>query len=307
MPDKWAPLLDSAKGAKLAGVLGVVGRIGEAKTLPAVKKHLKSRDEIVRAAAIEAVGAIGGAGEIPMLADLLVRAPSPSERELAAGAILAACRTAKDIDKAAVPVVVALGETTEEVPRCAVIGVLGRIGGAMALGAVVAATTNESRDVRRAAFEALGSSPDPKAMDFLLAMAAKTERNRNRGEIFSACVRRAISGGFSDAEKMDLLKKLAELDPRGWGARGALEELRWSPTPESLAMAGEWMKKRDKRKFGNVSEYAARAAIAIAPGMNIKDPKQRKAAVEAVKEALTITKDEKTLAAAKAFLAKHGK
>ena len=138
-------------------------------------------------------------------------------------------------------------------------------------------------------------------------MAAKTERSRNRGEIFNACVRRAISGDFSTAERFKLLKKLAALDPRGTGARGMLEELRWTPTLESLAAATEWMQKRDKRTFGNISEYAARSAIAIAPGMNAKDPKQRKAAIAAVKEAMTITTDEKTITAAKAFIAEHGK
>jgi len=191
--------------------------------------------------------------------------------------------------------------------QCAIIGLLGRVGGPVALGAVVATTTNESRDVRRAAFDALGSSPDPKAMDVLLAMAVKTERNRNRGEVVNACIRRAVSGNLSPDEKFSLLKKLAELDPRGSGARGALAEIQWAPGPEALAMAREWMQKIDKRKFGNVSEYAARAAIAIAPGMNAKDPKQHKAAVAAVKEAMTITKDEKTLTAAKEFLAKHSK
>ena len=307
MSGKWAPLLDSAKGAELAGVLGIVGRLGKAETLPAVKKHLKSRDEIVRAAAIEAVGAIGGAGEVPALADLLARARSPRERQIVADAIVAACKGAKDSIGAAAPVITAMGETKDVTVQCDIIGLLGRLGGPVALGAVVATTTNESRDVRRAAFDALGSSPDPKAMDVLLAMAVKTERSRNRGEVLNACIRRVVSGNHSPDEKFSLLKKIAALDPRGGGARGALEELRWSPTMESLAMAREWMQKRDKRKFGNISEFAARAAIAIAGGMNTKDPKQRKAAVEAVKEALTITKDEKTITAAKAFLAKHGK
>ena len=307
MPDKWAPLLASAKGAKLAGVLGVLGRIGDAKTLSAVKKHLGSEDEIVRAATIEAIGAIDGARAVPMLAGLLVKAESPRERNSAADAILAVCQTAKNRDKAAMPVVAALNTTTEEASLCAIIGLLGRIGGAVALDAAAGATTNESRQVQRAAFTALGSSPDPKALDVLLAMAEKMERNRNRGEIFSTCVRRVVSGNFSATEKFNRLKKLATLDPRGSGARGALEELQWSPTLESLAMATAWMQKRDNREFGNISEYAARAAIAIAPGMNVKDPKQRQTAIEAVKEAMTITKDEKTLTAAKTFIAEHSK
>ena len=72
-------------------------------------------------------------------------------------------------------------------------------------------------------------------------------------------------------------------------------------------MAVEWMKKTDRRQYGHASEYAARAAIAIAPGMNADDSAQFQAALAAVKEAMTITKDEKTLTAAKAFLAKQGK
>ena len=307
MSDKWAPLLDSAKGAELAGVIGVVGRIGEAKALPAVKKHLASRDETVRAAAIEAVGAIGGAGEVPALAELLVRARSPRERQIAADAIVAACKGTEDSIGAAAPVITAMGETKDESVQCAIIGLLARIGGPVALGAVVATTTNESRDVRRAAFDALGSSPDPKAMDVLLAMAVKTGRNRNRGEVVNACIRRAVSGNLSPDEKFSLLNKLAEVDPRGSGARGALAEIQWAPGPDALAMAVEWMRKTDQRKYGNISDYAARAAIAIAPGMNVKDPKQRKTALAAVKEAMTVTKDEKALTAAKEFLAKYGK
>jgi len=307
MSGKWAPLLDSAKGAELAGVIGVLGRIGDAKTLPAVREHLADRDETVRTAAIEAVGAIGGVGEVPALAGLLVRARWPRERQIAADAIVAACKDTEDSIGAAAPVITAMGETKDEGAKCAIIGLLARIGGPVALGAVVATTTSESRDLRRAAFEALGSSPDPQAMDVLLAMASKTGRNRNRGEVVNACVRRAVSGNLSPDEKFSLLKKLAELDPRGSGARGALAEIQWAPGPGTLAMAVEWMRKTDQRKYGNISDYAARAAIAIAPGMNARDTKQRKSAVAAVKEAMTVTKDETTLTAAKEFLAKYDK
>ncbi len=307
MPDKWAPLLETAKSNQLTGVLRVLGRIGDPKDLDAIKKHLNNRDEAVRLAAIQAVGAIGGADEIPALSDLLLRARSPRERGIVGDAIVAACNRAKDRNKAAIGVITALGETKEEAVQCAIIDVLGRIGGPIALGAVVATTTNESRDVRRASFEALSSSSDPGASVVLRAMAVKTERNRSRGEAVNACVRRVISGDLAPDERFGLLKELAELDPRGSGARSALAELQWMPGTESLAMAVEWMKKTDRRQYGHASEYAARAAIAIAPGMNADDSAQFQAALAAVKEAMTITKDEKTLTAAKAFLAKQGK
>jgi len=305
MPEKWAPMLETAKSSELAAVLGIIGRIGDPKTFDAVRKHLKNRDESVRMAAIEAAAAFGRPEVVPELTDSLVKARSPLQRQAVADAIAAACGGAKDRDKFAIPVITAMGEARDDVVRIAIIELLGRIGGPVALGAVVAATTGESREVRTAAFEALGSSPDPKAFDVLLAMAAKTERGRNRGEVLNACVRRAVSGNLAPAEKLSLLKKLANLEPRG--AREVFAELQWMSGADSLAMAVEWMKKTDRRQYGNVSEYAAQAAIAMAPRLDAKNPAQRKAAIAAVKEAITITKDENALAAAKEYLAKKSK
>jgi len=305
MPGKWAPLLESGKSNQLVGALRVLGRIADPKSLPGVRKHLKNRDESVRAAAVRAVGAIGGIGEIPALTDLLIRARSPREQGIVADAIVSACRRTKNPGRAAVPVITALGETKVDETQCVIVRLLGRIGGPVAFGAIVASTASESREVRRASFEALGSSPDPNAMDVLRAMAAKTERNRGRGEAINACVRRVVAGDMTTDERFGLLKELAELDPRGSGARSALAELQWIAGPEAMAMAIEWTKKTDPRQFGNISDYAAQAVIAIAPRLDVKDADQRDSATNAVREAMTITKDKKALEAGKAFISKH--
>jgi len=299
---RFAAQLAKARGEKIAGILNVLARRGDKKMLPVMKKHLKHDEEIVRAAAAEGAAAIGGAKAIGVLVDFLVKAEGPRERISAEKAVVAACRNAA-------PVLAALDKTKDnEAAHCSLIRVLGQIGGAKALAAVAdAAADDKNANICKIAADVLASSPDPKATDVLLALGEKIRRGRSRSNIISACLRRVINGRTPAGGKLGLLAKIAELDGRGFGARTALEELAWSPSPASLTMARSWMAKKDKKRYGNINEYAARAAVAIAQRMNVSDRKQRTAAVKAVKEALAITKHEETTAAAKAFIAKHDK
>ena len=52
--------------------------------------------------------------------------------------------------------------------------------------------------------------------------------------------------------------------------------------------------------------WPSSASKAIAQGMDMNDRKQRRTAIEALKEVLSVAKDEKTTAAAKAFIAQYG-
>lgn len=302
MTGRWVKQLPAARGRKLAGILAVLARRGDAKTLAAVKKYLKHEEPVVQVAAVEAVSALGGQGEIKVLVDLLVKAEAEQEREVLVKAVVAACRRAKDIEKSAAPILAVVSKGTDTA-RCSAIRVLGELGGAKATATAVDAASDENADVRKAALDVLARSPDPKVTDILLTMAEKAGRGRAKGELALACVRRAIIGRVPSQQKLGILERILPLG--GSAARMALDELAWPASADSLRMARCWMRKRD-RKYGNLSKYAGRAAVAVAQGMDMSDSKQRQAAVEAVKEALTVTKDKKTAAAAEAFIAKHG-
>ncbi len=56
--DKWVDQLADADGRRLAGILDVLGRRGDRRVLPAVKKYLEHGDPVVLAAAIRAVADI---------------------------------------------------------------------------------------------------------------------------------------------------------------------------------------------------------------------------------------------------------
>ncbi len=55
-----------------------------------------------------------------------------------------------------------------------------------------------------------------------------------------------------------------------------------------------------------MAEPAAEASLGIAKALDMKDPAQKKAAIEVVREVIQVLKKEETLAAAKEFVGKHG-
>ena len=302
--DKCVRQLAAARGEKLAGILEVLARRGDAKMLSVVKKYLKHEAEVVRVAAIEAVSALGGEGVLALLVDFLVKAQSEQERGAIEKAVVTACRSARDVEESTARVL-AVFRKAAKTARCSLMRVLGQLGGAKALAAAAKATGDENADVRKTALEVLATSPDPKATDVLLALAEKAPRGRGKTDITSACLRRVITGRVPSPQRLSVLDQIVALGGRGASSPAALDELPWSPSVGSLRMARSWMRKRDKR-YGNTSEYAAKAAVAIAQGMDMSDRKQRRAAIEALEEVLSVTKDEKTTAAAKAFIAQYG-
>ncbi len=301
--DSCVKQLGLAQGRKLAGALAILARRRGEKVLPTVTRHLKHEDPLVRLAAVDAVGLLGGRGAIGALLSVLAGAETPRERQAVEKALVSVRRRLKDYGQGTKDILAALPGAAEEA-RCSLIRVLGAIGDADALAAVVKATGDPNDEVRKTALEALATSPGAEATAVVLAQAEHAPRGRAKSDLLSACLRRVITGRVGADQRLALLDRIVVLGARDRASRTALDELPWSPSPAALRMALSWMRKRD-RAFGNVHEHAAKAVVAIAQAMDMKDKAQRQAAVEAVREALRVTKDAKTTAAAKAFLAQH--
>ncbi len=300
---KWAGQLAAARSGQLAGILDVLAQRGDAKMLPVMRKNLKHKDETVRAAAIGGLRTLGGEKEIPLLVDLLINAEGQQERAAAENAVTAVCQNAKNVEESVAPLLEALPETTETA-RCSVLRVLGQVGGAKALAAVTAATGDENATVSNAAFDALSTSPDPKALDALLALAEEDPnvraRSRARSAAFMGCLRRVVTGRVPRGQKVDLLKKLLALNGHERNAPAVLAEFQWLPSIDSLRLAESYLHETA------MSESAATTAVGIALGMDMGDKKQRSAAVEVLKKVLDVTNSETTSADAKAFILEHG-
>jgi HEAT repeat protein len=265
------------------------------------KKLLTHKDAVVRVAAIRTVAGLGGEAELPLLIESLIAIPATDgpPRDAAEQAILAACRRADKVERAVPTVIAALPDATSQA-RCSLIRVLGQLDAAETLAAVTAAAGDEDAAVSQAAFETLGTSPNPRATDALLTMIAEPPAPKLKNPAFMACLRRVVTGRVPHERKINMLQKLLNLDSHGRNASAALAELPWSPSIDSLRLAQSHLPKR------GLTEPAASAAVAIAQKLDMNDPKQRAAAIGALQDVLKVTKNDDTIIAATALITQHG-
>jgi len=293
----WIGELAKARGETAAGILDVLARRGDPQALRAARKYLTHPDAVVRVAAIRAVAALGGEGELPLLIESLVamEAEDDPPRAAAEQALVAASRRAGHVDRAVAAVLATLPDARPWA-KCSLIRVLGQLGGAEALAAVTAAVNDEDADMRQAAFDALADSPNHQATDVLLAMIAEPPAPQLKNPALTACLRRVIVGRVPPGQKTNVLKKLLALAGRGRNASAVLAELAWSPSIDALKLAQSYLDQPD------LTEPAAAAAVAIAQRLDMNDPKQRTAAMEVLKEVLAVTNNQSTSTAAQAWI-----
>ncbi|MHA1518065.1 MAG: DUF6288 domain-containing protein, partial [Alphaproteobacteria bacterium] len=275
---KWVAQLGRAKGKKLAGILEVLAARGEPKTLDAVKKYLGHEEEVVYVAAFKAAATLGGEEAIPSLVCAFIVAED-ERKHAAEETLVIALRNAKDAGEFVEGCVAVIH------PPASRMRVLGKVGDAKSLEQIKAVAESAPRDAEgsKAAFDALSTFPDPKATEVLMGLAANPDP-KVKDPAIAACLRRVITGRVPADRKFEFLKKLLVLDERGRNTRTILSELPVSPSIDSLRMAQSCLSKRGQ------ADPAAAAVVAIVEQMDRRDPEQRKAAVEVLKEALEVVK-----------------
>ncbi len=246
-----------------------------------------------------AVGRSDSEKTTAQLVDHLSKADSKQLRQAAERSLVAACRRSKDAKQSVEPVIAAMADT-DETTRVSLLSVLGRIGGSKALACITGAAGDDDPRVARAAFEALGTSPDPKATLALLGFADDGADRRLKGQALEACLRRVVNERAPSDKGLGLLARIMTLDGSGRVTRMALAELPWSPSIAALRLAQSRLAEK------GLGEPAAQSCLGIIQAMNLKDAKQRRAAAAAVKEVVKVTKDEQTATAARQLLSKLG-
>jgi hypothetical protein len=162
---------------------------------------------------------------------------------------------------------------------------------------VAARAAGKDAEAAKAAMDALGTSPDPKATEILMTLATDPTNRRVQDAAITACLRRVITGRIPAGKKMEFLKKLSALDERGRNAKTLLSELPWSPSVDALGLARSYLDRK------GLSEPAAMAVVAVAERL---DPKHRVTAIDALRAALVVTKNEDTTERVKALITRLG-
>lgn len=135
-----------------------------------LKLARSATDASVRAAAADAIGVLGAEANIPDVLALLLKAQSDAERTAAVDALAALVKRPGTSPQAAAAIVSAI-KPEDDGQYAALLGVLGKIGGEQAWGAVRKAIDDPRLAVKDAAFRALSDWPETTRAQQILELA----------------------------------------------------------------------------------------------------------------------------------------
>ena len=215
---KFAGLLTTLPTEGRAGLLEALGDRGDKTALPAVLNALTSDSETVRSAALRAVGLLGSAEEVPLLADK-VAAGSDAEQQAAKAGLI---RIGGDGVNAAVVAAMTKGKPNV---RAELLGVLAARNAKETLPSVLAGAGDAEASVRLAALGALRFLADEKdtaaVVKLLKTAQGRAERQKAPLTLMTVCSRGrekcvpALVAGMSDADVPGRTALLLSLARRG--------------------------------------------------------------------------------------------
>jgi len=162
-------LANGAPARRLTAV-ELIARRRMTSAIPALFDAAASSDAKLRIAAVQKLGELAGPDQLPGLLDLLARQGSAEDLDAAEQALGAVSLRAADPASCVGQVEARLAQS-QPAQKCALLRVLGAMGGAKALAAVRAAVNDPNADVHAAAIRTLGGWSAVDAADDLLELA----------------------------------------------------------------------------------------------------------------------------------------
>lgn len=203
-------MLGSSDNARCLVAIDLVARRRMATALPALLALAAGPDAKVRASAIRRAGDLGDATDIPALLALLLAAQRSEDLEATETALTALCGKAAAPDACAAQVTARLAQASPQ-QKCALLRVLGSIGGASALKSVDGAVKDPNADVHSAAIRILGNWATPDAAPALLALAESGGNATDKAICLRGYLRLAGEPEESAERRLDLCRRVASL------------------------------------------------------------------------------------------------
>jgi HEAT repeat protein len=220
----------------------------------------------IRAAAIQALGQLAGAEDVPKLVEGLLKTESGPPREAVEKAITFVCSRIKNADERADPLPVVWQRLGDE-QKTIVLPALGRVGGPKALKVVEEAIGSNNIQRRDAGVRALCNWPDASVADRLLELARTSDNANYRLWATRALPRVAVlRDGRSDAERLGLLKKTMTLATRDEERNLAIDRAKAIRTMDSLRFVLSYMDKPE------LAERACATVVELAHYRELRDP-----------------------------------
>jgi len=163
-------MLASGAPARRLTAMDLIVRRRMTSAIPALLSTAEGSDPKLRSAAVRKLGELAGPDQLPSLLDLLAKASSAEDVETVEQAVGAVSLRAENPASCVSRIEARLAQS-QPAQKCALVRVLGAIGGANALQAVRAAVSDPNTEVHAAAIRTLGAWATADAASDLLDLA----------------------------------------------------------------------------------------------------------------------------------------
>jgi len=178
--------------------------------IPALFDAARDPDAKLRVAAVKKLGELAGPDQLPGLFDLLAKAGSPEDLEAAEQTLSAVCLKATD-PAACVGQLESRLAQSQPTQKCALLRVLGAVGGTKALQAIRAAVSDSNAEVHAAAIRTLGSWSTVDAADDLLGLAKTADSPADKMICLRGYLRLAGQGEVPVDKRLAMCRQAAPL------------------------------------------------------------------------------------------------
>lgn len=216
-PEANAAMVDGLQGddAKVrAELVRALTARGVSSAAPNLLETAKDPAPEVRIASLKALGALGGADDLPPLVALLVGAEADAERGEACKAVVAVARRGH-VPAAVGAVQAALPTASASKPQAALLTLLGQIGDDAGLGSVRAGIKNSDGAVQDAAIRALAAWPTRTPLNDAFGLAENAEQEVHRVLALQGAIRMlGLGSDRTGEESLALYQKAMGLATR---------------------------------------------------------------------------------------------
>ena len=248
-------MLNKAETEPRLTALELIGRRRMYKSVPALLKAAEGPDAKVRPAALRRVGELGSPSEFSALLNLLTQYESSQDLDAAEQALSSVCTRADNPMSYTSKLTDQLSKATPS-QKCALLRVLGVIGGMDALNAVRDAVNDSKAQVSDAAIRVLCSWKTADAAPDLLALAKNSSDRARKTAALRGYINLVRDESLSTAKKLQMCKQAAVLIQRNEEKKLLLGALSTIPSSEALSMA---MSHLDEPATKDEASFAAMA------------------------------------------------
>jgi len=235
-------------------LISAVGQRNIGAGVEPLLKTAKDADRKVRTESFRVLKVVAGPEHLPALVKLLIEAQSSSDRGECQKTVAAVAHKIKDKTNQAKAVLAALPAVKQTQGRCALLGVLGKIGDNHALPVLTAATKDKDAEIQTAAIRSLAEWPTPEPLADLQKVAESSENKLHRILALRGFVRLLTLESKRPAEKtIELYKKAMSLAPDTGEKRRVLSALATAKSAGALDMAKAYLQ---DQTLSREAEYA---------------------------------------------------